>query len=52
MADLEETSQLTVKFDTSFIKVEGVLLSKKGEAVENAYAFANRQPVAKKIPDY
>lgn len=52
IADLEETSQLTVKFDTSFIKIDGVLQTKEGEPVENAYAFANRQAVAKKIPDY
>ena len=52
IADLKETSQLNVKFDTSFIKVEGVLRTKEGEPVENAYAFANRQAAAKKIPDY
>ncbi len=52
IADLKETSQLNVKFDTSFIKVEGVLQSKEGEPIGNAYAFANRQAAAKKIPDY
>lgn len=52
VADLEETSQLTVKFDTSFIKVEGILQTKEGQPVENGYAFVNRQPAAKKIPDY
>lgn len=52
VADLEETSLLTVKFDTSFIKVEGNLQTKEGQPVENRYAFANRQAAAKKIPDY
>ncbi len=52
VADLEETSQLAVKFDSSFIKVEGILQTKEGEPIENAYAFANRQAAAKKIPDY
>ncbi len=52
VADLEETSQLAVKFDTSFIKVEGVLQTKDGQGIDNAYAFANRQAAAKKIPDY
>jgi hypothetical protein len=52
VADLEETSRLTVKFDTSFIKVQGMLRSKEGEPLENVYAFANRQAAAKKIPDY
>ncbi len=52
IADLKETSQLSVKHDTSFIKVEGVLQTKEGEPVENGYVFANRQSAAKKIPDY
>lgn len=52
VADLKETSLLTVKVNSSFIKVEGVLQTKEGQPVENGYAFANRQPVAKKIPDY
>jgi hypothetical protein len=52
VADLEETSQLVVKLDTSFIKIEGVLVTKKGLPVENAYAFANRYATMKRIPDY
>lgn len=52
IADLEETSKLTVKFDTTFVKVEGVLVTAKGLPVENAYAFANRNDAMKKIPDY
>lgn len=52
VADLEETSQLTVKFDTSFIKVEGLLQTPDGEPVANGYAYANREEAMKKIPDY
>ena len=52
VADLEETSQLTVKFDTTYIKVEGIIVTKDGKPVENGYVFANRQPAAKKIPDF
>lgn len=52
VAGLEETSLLTIKFDTSFIKVEGVLQDREGQPVENGYVFANRQAAAKKIPDY
>ncbi|MDT8309781.1 MAG: carboxypeptidase-like regulatory domain-containing protein, partial [Bacteroidales bacterium] len=52
VADLEETSQLAVKFDTTFIRVEGALIDPKGLPVENAYAIANRNPAMKKIPDF
>lgn len=52
VADLEETSRLAVKFDTSFIQVEGLLLTKNGQPVANAYAFANLNPTMKRIPDY
>ena len=52
VADLEETSQLVVKVDTSFIKIEGLLLTKKDLPVENAYAIVSRNPMMKKIPDY
>jgi len=52
VADLEETSQLAVKFDTTFIRVEGVLLDQKGLPVENAYVIANRNPAMKRIPDF
>ena len=52
VADLEETSQLAVKFDTTFIRIEGVVLDQKGLPVENAYVIANRNPTMKRIPDY
>ena len=52
VADLEETSQLAVKFDTTFIRVEGVLLDQKGLPVENVYVIANRNPTMKRIPDF
>ena len=52
VADLEETSRLAVKSDASFIKVQGYLLSKQGKPVENGYAYANRTPARKKIPDF
>jgi hypothetical protein len=52
VADLEETSQLAVKYDTTFIRVEGVLLNQKGLPVENAYVIANRNPTMKRIPDF
>jgi hypothetical protein len=52
IADLAETSKLSVKLDTSFIKIEGVLLTAEGSPVPNAYAFANRNEAMKKIPDY
>jgi len=52
VAGLEETSRLTVKYDTSFFRVEGTLLSKEGDPLKMAYAFANREPGMKKFPDY
>lgn len=52
VADLEETSRLAAKSDSSYIKVQGVLLSKEGQPLENRYAYANRTPARKKIPDF
>lgn len=52
IADLEETSKLSVKLDTSFVKIEGVLLTAEGSPVQSAYAFANRNEAMKKIPDF
>jgi hypothetical protein len=52
VADLRETSQLDVKLDTSFLQVEGTLLSKEGEPVENAYAFARHEATGSGIPEY
>lgn len=52
IADLEETSRLTVKSDTSYIKIQGHLLTKEGQPVANRYAYANRTPARKKIPDF
>lgn len=52
IADLEETSKLAVKSDTSFIKVQGYVLSKQGDPVENRYVYVNLSPAPKKIPDF
>lgn len=52
VADLRETSQLEVKLDTSFLQIEGVLLTKGGEPLENAYAFARREAAGMGIPEY
>jgi len=52
VADLEETSRLVVKYDTSFVKAEGILMTRDGKPQENAYAFANRHEGMKRIPDY
>jgi len=52
VADLEETSLLAVKVDTSFIRVEGILQTAEGEPVANAYAVASSQETLRRIPDY
>jgi hypothetical protein len=52
VADLKETSQLEIKRDTSFLPVEGVLLTKEGKPLENAYAFAQRSATGRGVPDY
>jgi len=52
IADLEETSRLLVKYDTSFVRVEGTLMNEDGTPLENGYAFANRTEEGKRIPDY
>ena len=52
VADLKETSQLAVKLDTSFLQVEGKLLTKEGAPVENGYAFARLDAAGKGIPEY
>ena len=52
VADLRETSKLTVKFDTSFIRVQGTLVNGSGRPLEQAYAYANRQQGFREIPDY
>lgn len=52
VSDLEETSKLAVKFDTSFVKIKGQLLTENGEPIADAYAFANRTEAPKRIPDY
>ena len=52
VADLKETSQLAVKLDTSFLHIEGKLLTKGGEPVADGYAFARRDQNGKGIPEY
>ncbi|MHB8810270.1 MAG: carboxypeptidase-like regulatory domain-containing protein [Desulfobulbaceae bacterium] len=52
VADLKETSQLAVKLDTSFLHIEGKLLTKEGAPVAGGYAFARRDQKGKGIPDY
>lgn len=52
VSDLEESSKLAVKYNTSFVRVEGQLLNGKGEPVADAYAFANRTEGTKRIPEY
>ena len=52
VADLRETSQLEAKLDTSFLQIEGVLLTREGEPTGNAYAFARREAAAGGIPEY
>lgn len=52
VADLEDTSRLLVKYDTSFVRVAGTILDKDGNPLANAYAFANRKKNPKRIPDY
>lgn len=52
IADLKETSKLTVKFNTEFIRVAGKLKTGNEGLIGDVYTFANRQPAAKKIPDY
>jgi hypothetical protein len=52
VADLRETSQLVVKLDTSFPRIEGILLTKEGEPLANAYAFARRDAAGRGIPEY
>lgn len=52
VADLRETSQLEAKLDASFLQIEGVLLTREGEPLGNAYAFARREAVAGGIPEY
>lgn len=50
--DLIETSLLDAKLDTSFLRVEGMLLTGEGEPVANGYAFARREQVGGGVPDY
>ena len=50
--DLRETSLLDAKLDTSFLRVEGMLLTGEGEPAANGYAFARREQVGGGIPDY
>lgn len=52
VADLRETSELEDKFDTSFLQIEGVLLTREGEPLANAYAFARREADSGGIPEY
>ncbi|GAB4343623.1 MAG: carboxypeptidase-like regulatory domain-containing protein [Desulfobulbaceae bacterium] len=52
VADLEETSRLADKRDSSFFRVEGILRNSRGEPLSDAYAFANRSEGMKKYPDY
>jgi hypothetical protein len=52
VADLEETFRLVVKYDTSFVRAEGILMTRDGKPVADAYAFANRHEGMKRIPDY
>lgn len=50
--DLRETSLLDAKLDTSFLRVEGTLLTGEGEPAANGYAFARREQDGRGIPDY
>ncbi|MDW7774486.1 MAG: carboxypeptidase-like regulatory domain-containing protein [Desulfobulbaceae bacterium] len=52
VADLQETSRLAVKFDTSFARVEGIIRNSEGQPVANGYVYANREKNFKKIPDF
>jgi len=52
VVDLKEASQLAKKYDADFLRVEGKLLSAGGQPLAMMFAFANREPVVKKIPDY
>jgi hypothetical protein len=50
--DLRETSLLDAKLDTSYLRVEGRLLTGEGEPAANGYAFARREKDGGGIPDY
>ena len=52
VADLKETSRLAVKLDTSFLQIEGTLLTKEGKPLANGYAFARRDAAGRGIPEY
>ncbi|MHB1349078.1 MAG: carboxypeptidase-like regulatory domain-containing protein [Desulfobulbaceae bacterium] len=52
VADLRETSQLEVKRDVTFHRIEGVLLDKEGAPLADVYAFARREQSGRGIPEF
>jgi hypothetical protein len=52
VADLRETSQLEVKRDITFHRIEGVLQSKEGKPLPDVYAFARREATGRGVPEF